>query len=66
LASVAVCVSCQNGRPKRPASSAPTAATRSPASIAVKPWPACAASARATGCGLWPNIAPLSPRQKSA
>jgi hypothetical protein len=33
--------------------------------MAVSPRAACSAMARATGSGLWPNIAPESPRQKS-
>ena len=47
-------------------SPAPTVAARSSGSIAVRPRAACAAIACATAGGECPNIAPVSPRQKSA
>jgi hypothetical protein len=59
LASVAVSANCQNGRPKRRASSSPSQAASPVGSIVVTP--------AGDGCGgRWPAIAPVSPRQKSA
>src|SRR5262245_2604753 len=65
FASVAVSANCQNGSPKRRASSSPTQAASSVGSIAVEPRAACAAIAWTTGSGACPAIAPVSPRQKS-
>ena len=65
FASVAVSANCQNGRPKRRASSSPTQAASSVGSIAVEPRAAWAAIAGTTGSGACPAIAPVSPRQRS-
>jgi hypothetical protein len=43
-----------------------SAAVAAAGSIAESPWATCALSASASGAGLWPNIAAVSPRQKSA
>ncbi len=64
MASVAVSENCQNGTPKRRASSWPTQAASSVGSIVVMP--ARSRIARIVGSGEWPAIAPVSPRQKSA
>ena len=64
LASVAVSANCQKGTPKRRASSEPTQAASSVGSIVVIP--ALAATARMVGSGMWPAMAPVSPRQRSA
>ena len=62
---MAVSANCQNGSPKRRASSSPTQAASSVGSIAVEPRAAWAATACTTGSGAWPAIAPVSPRQRS-
>lgn len=36
-----------------------------PGSMVVRPFAPCSASARAIGAGEWPNMLPVSPRQKS-
>jgi hypothetical protein len=66
FASLAVCAICQTGRPNRSASNPPTAATSADGSMQVRPWPACRCKASVTAGGECPNIAPVSPRQKSA
>jgi hypothetical protein len=66
LASLAVMASCQYGSPKRSAKRSPTSAAETVGSMQVRPWYACCVIARATGSGAWPNMAPVSPRQKSA
>jgi len=65
FASVAVSANCQRGRPNRRVSSSPTHSAASLGSISVIPRAACSATARTTGSGEWPVIAPVSPRQRS-
>ena len=65
FASVALSVNCQSGSPKRRASSSPAQAASSVGSIAVIPAAARSATARTTGAGACPAIAPVSPRQRS-
>jgi hypothetical protein len=65
LASVAVLVICHSGRPKRAASSSAATTASSPGNIVVSRARRCRANARAIGGGEWPNMAPVSPRQKS-
>ena len=67
LASVAESAKLHVGRPKRSASSPATRAASSVGSIVVAP-PRCvrrSVTASATGRGLWPAIAPVSPRHRS-
>ena len=65
LASVAVSVVCQNGRPNRRASSSPTQIASSVGSMNVMPRRARSAIAATEAAGAWPVIAPVSPRQRS-
>jgi hypothetical protein len=65
FASLAVAVNCHIGRPKRASSSAATSSATAEGSMVVAPCAPNSASVRAMGAGLWPNIAPVSPRQKS-
>ncbi len=65
MASLAVIALCQYGRPKRRASSSPTQAASALGSIVVQPRAICARTASTTGGLAWPNMAPVSPRQKS-
>src|SRR5882762_8690657 len=65
LASVAVSVNCQYGKPKRRFRSSPTKAPSSVGSISVIPCFTRFATASATISGECPVIAPVSPRHKS-
>ena len=66
LASLADKAICHIGKPKVSESNWPTVAALVDGSMQVRPRVACSLMAFAKGAGLWPNIAPVSPRQKSA
>jgi len=65
LASDAVAVTCQQGSPKRSSSKRPTTAASGEGIMVVKPFAPSRVSASTTAGGEWPNMAPVSPRQKS-
>ncbi|MCY1560942.1 hypothetical protein D9M68_981400 [compost metagenome] len=65
LASLADRAICHIGRPNVVERALPTATALVAGSMQVRPCAACSEMARASGAGLWPNMAPVSPRQKS-
>src|SRR4030042_1046534 len=65
FASVAVMAICQYGSPNLRESSSPTHIESSFGSIMVMPLDTCFLTASTTGLGEWPNMEPVSPRQRS-